>query len=155
LTRAVEQDLQQDFERTREHLIICRQSGLSNNEDDIEMIRNLFLSVSAAAALFILLSSDAHAVPDCWGVIALNAAQEKTARITCSDDRAPGSAASYKCSFTWKMKAKGSGQIFTLSGSFVSGRGDSKVVRYEESRLSDGSQIDDEADGMSMSCAAQ
>jgi hypothetical protein len=119
------------------------------------MTRSLFLPVAAAVALFISLSAEAHATPDCWGVIALNAAQEKTARITCSDDNAPGSAASYKCSFTWKMKAKGSGQIFTLSGSFVSGRGDSNVVRYKESRLSDGSQIDDEADGMSMSCAAQ
>ncbi|MET4072472.1 hypothetical protein ABID58_007301 [Bradyrhizobium sp. S3.2.6] len=119
------------------------------------MTRNLFLPVAAAAAMSILLSAEARATPDCWGVIALNAAKEKTARITCSDDKAPGSAASYKCSFTWKMKAKGSGQIFTLSGSFVSGKGDSNVVRYEESRLSDGSQIDDEADGMSMSCAAQ
>jgi hypothetical protein len=45
----------------------------------------------------------AAAAPNFWGVIALNSSNQKVARITCSDDGAPGSAASY----LWQLHMEG------------------------------------------------
>jgi hypothetical protein len=96
----------------------------------------------------------AAAAPDCWGVIALDASNQKVARITCSDDGAPGSAGSYQCSFTWNVRGT-SGFTEPWSGTFVSSRGDKNVVRYENGNLSDGSRLDDQVDGVSILCTAQ
>ncbi len=112
----------------------------------------------AALSLCFVLAGAAYdqamAVPDCWGVIALNNANQKVARITCSDDGAPGTAGSYQCTFSWKVRGT-SGFVETWGGSFISSRGDHNVVRYENGNLSDGSKLDDQVDGMSMSCQAQ
>lgn len=96
----------------------------------------------------------AAAAPDCWGVIALNNANQKVARLTCSDDGAPGSANSYACKFSWKVRGT-TGTTETWSANFTSGRGEKNVLKYENSRLTDGSQLDDQTDGISISCNAQ
>ena len=114
--------------------------------------------MQAALSLCFLLAGaiydQAAAVPDCWGVIALSNANQKVARITCSDDGSPGSAASYQCKFTWKVRGT-SGFVETWSGTFISSRADRNVVRYENGNLQDGSKLDDQVDGMSMMCTAQ
>lgn len=88
-----------------------------------------------AIALLLLVGSErALAVPDCWGVLALNSAGQKVARISCSDDGAPGTAASYTCNYTWKIRTV-DGVVRTLAGSFVSASGESNVVKYEHYRV--------------------
>jgi hypothetical protein len=96
----------------------------------------------------------AAAAPDCWGVIALNNLNQKVARITCSDDGAPGSANSYACSFSWKVRGA-TGTVETWSSNFTCVRGEQNALKYENSRLMDGSQLDDEVDGVSIPCNAQ
>lgn len=99
-----------------------------------------------------LLATQASAVPDCNGVLALNAAGKKVVRITCRDDQAPGTAQTYQCSWKWDVRTK-DGVVHPLKGSFSVTRGEPKTVKYEDSRV-DGQDIDDETDGISVSCAA-
>jgi len=113
-----------------------------------------FAGAVSIVSLFWAGCSPAAAVPDCWGVLALNAANEKVVRITCSDDRAPGTAATYRCSYRWKVRST-NGRDETLAGSFACARGETNLLKVEHSRLSDGSKIADEVDGVSMSCVAQ
>lgn len=96
----------------------------------------------------------AAAAPDCWGVIALNNQSQKVARITCSDDGAPGSANSYACKFSWKVRGV-TGTVETWSSNFTSVRGEKNAVKYENNRLMDGSQLDDQVDGVEIPCSAQ
>jgi hypothetical protein len=112
----------------------------------------------AALTLCFLLAcgvyDQAAAAPDCWGVIALNNLNQKVARITCSDDGAPGSAASYACSFSWKVRGV-SGTVETWTGNFTCNRGEQNAFKYDNGHLMDGSQLDDQVDGVSISCNAQ
>ena len=110
----------------------------------------LSLSLLLVGAIY----DQAAAAPDCWGVIALNNLNQKVARITCSDDRAPGSANSYACSFSWKVRGA-TGTVETWSSNFTCVRGEQNALKYENSRLMDGSQLDDEVDGVSIPCNAQ
>ena len=91
--------------------------------------------------------SVSRAVPNCWGVEALNPQNKKIIRITCSDDKAPA------CSFAWKIKTV-DGVVHNVTGSFTSARNETNVLKYEESRI-EGKDIDDEVEGISMSCHAQ
>ncbi|SRR6266404_2872177 len=113
------------------------------------MNRFCFLWVAALVGL----PSVGYAAPNCWGVEALNAQNKKIVRITCSDDHAAGSAAQYACSFTWKIRTV-DGVVRTLTGNFTSVRNETNALKYEESKI-DGKDIDDEAEGISMSCQAQ
>jgi hypothetical protein len=110
--------------------------------------------LSLCFVLACALYDQAEAAPNCWGVIALDNTNQKVARITCSDDGAPGSAGSYQCGFTWKVRGT-SGFVETWSGTFISSRGDQNVVRYENGNLTDGSKLDDQVDGVSILCNAQ
>jgi hypothetical protein len=112
----------------------------------------------SALSLCLLLAgaicNPAAAAPDCWGVIALNNLKQKVARITCSDDGAPGSATSYACTFSWKVRGV-TGTAETWSGNFRCTRGEKNVLKYDNNRLADGSQLDDQTDGVLISCDAQ
>jgi len=95
----------------------------------------------------------AVAAPDCWGVTALNSSNKKVVRITCSNPNTPGTAPNYACSFEWRVRTVDSA-AHTLRGNFVSIRGENNALKYEEYRI-DGKDIDDEAEGISISCHAQ
>jgi hypothetical protein len=99
------------------------------------------------------LPSLSHAAPNCWGVEALNPQNKKVIRITCSDDHAPGTAPQYACTFNWKIKTV-DGAVHNVTGNFTVVRNESDVLKYEESRI-EGKDIDDEVEGISISCHAQ
>jgi hypothetical protein len=110
-------------------------------------------SIYALAVVFLSLGwSSAFAAPDCWGVTALNAANKKVLRITCSNPNTPGTAPSYSCSFTWKVRTV-DGVVHTVQANFTSVRGESNVLKYDEFRVQ-GKDIDDEVEGILVSCGA-
>jgi hypothetical protein len=110
-------------------------------------------SICAVVVAFLSLGCNcAFAAPDCWGVTALNAVNKKVLRITCSNPNTPGTAPSYACSFIWKVRTV-DGVGHTVQANFSSLRGESNALKYEESRVQ-GKDIDDEIEGISISCRA-
>jgi hypothetical protein len=111
------------------------------------------VSWAACLALVSFGCSAAFAAPDCRGVLAKNAADKKVARITCSNPNTPGTAATYTCTYQWKMRAV-DGVVRPLKGEFALGKGEANVVKFEDYRV-DGHEIDDEVEGVSVSCATK